>query len=487
MGDIHLVLVYQRSRLSLMICFLLLPLLINFVENCSRPKTQCELTGICANLYLYDANGKVLGVFEGSQKNILVRSVARLQIVGDYGCYIIFKKSNFRSSSFCWKGTDVWLPDIDYEYTMIRSVIYDAKCACQKYPNNENCKTEEVSTWSACSADCGPGTRSKRIKIKKQGHGGSFCYHNGYIVPYLHTYKNVHGPQETLQTEDCNMGKCPPPAWPNLRTDIGWGFSNEIDPRTEASAIDAGWKKIDDCRTGSKFLGRRYCRPDQPSLVLIYDVAGYIAGAQSVLLETDVDLSVYNITKQAVYVKDKWWKEKPAWFTTTYFVDPSIICRGGRTPAQWEKYGTGSQLLIQNGAIGNYIRIPHTQAQAEKSRFWFRHECVQGMGVHYLNYNYNPDQDCHSVLPFHIHYDQSDHPSSIHDKGTLIGFAWEHAANPKSWKVGEAGKRPDAIIQFVDRPPRCLYEIAESPGLYSMHFYFVDYPWSTQCPLIEYD
>ena len=26
-------------------------------------------------------------------------------------------------------------------------------------------------------------------------------------------------------------------------------------------------KKIDDCRTGSKFLGRRYCRPDQPSLV----------------------------------------------------------------------------------------------------------------------------------------------------------------------------------------------------------------------------
>ena len=74
-----------------------------------------------------------------------------------------------------------------------------------------------------------------------------------------------------------------------------------------------------------KFLGHRYADPSDPSLVkheiyfisvfsqhcrhfyvdvtylqvLIFDDAGYIAGVQSVLLESDVDLAVNDLTKQA--------------------------------------------------------------------------------------------------------------------------------------------------------------------------------------------
>lgn len=106
--------------------------------------------------------------------------------------------------------------------------------------------------------------------------------------------------------------------------------------------------------------------------MIIYDDAGYIAGVQSVLLETDVDLDVNDLTKQArfigpnlflvdwlenafsvlillfsssfsssiistcvsaqpVYVRDSWMGEA-AWFTTAYFVDPLVICNGGRLP-----------------------------------------------------------------------------------------------------------------------------------------------------------
>ena len=96
---------------------------------------------------------------------------------------------------------------------------------------------------------------------------------------------------------------------------------------------------------------------------MIYDDAGYIAGVQSVLLESDVDMSYNDLTKQAghyflnvgcnflkflpeskrtkdtyknddlsqpVYVQDVWMGQT-AWFTTAYFVDPLVICNGGRS------------------------------------------------------------------------------------------------------------------------------------------------------------
>ena len=130
--------------LSLMICFLLLPLLLNFVENCKpeRPESpmrkQCKSTGICANLHLYDANGKTLGVFKGSQTNILVESVAKVQTVGS-GCYTIFEKSNFRSSSICLIGNDRRdgrIPRKEYEHTVVRLVssqLSPMYCNMQQY------------------------------------------------------------------------------------------------------------------------------------------------------------------------------------------------------------------------------------------------------------------------------------------------------------------------------------------------------------------
>merc|ERR1711963_234205 len=119
--------------------------------------------------------------------------------------------------------------------------------------------------------------------------------------------------------------------WPDLRTTfgrLGSGSAFAQQPRTESEASSAGWQAIAHC--SGKFLGHRYADPSDPSLVMIYDDGGYIAGVQSVLLEKDIDMSVNNLTKQAVYVKDLWMGE-PAWFTTAYFVDPLVICNGGRS------------------------------------------------------------------------------------------------------------------------------------------------------------
>ena len=92
--------------------------------------------------------------------------------------------------------------------------------------------------------------------------------------------------------------------------------------------------------------------------VMIYDDAGYIAGVQSVLLESNVDMAYNNLTKQVgneplytihlsyslcrkdsnsnakcsqpAYAQDVWMGQT-AWFTTAYFVDPLVICNGGRS------------------------------------------------------------------------------------------------------------------------------------------------------------
>ena len=43
----------------------------------------------------------------------------------------------------------------------------------------------------------------------------------------------------------------------------------------------------------------------------------------------------------------------PAYLTTMYFVDPSIICAGGRSQEQFDSQGTGDRLVIQVGTFSS--------------------------------------------------------------------------------------------------------------------------------------
>merc|ERR1712233_74590 len=96
--------------------------------------------------------------------------------------------------------------------------------------------------------------------------------------------------------------------WPNLRTTFGlnpFGSAFAEQPRTESEASSAGWQAIGRC--DGKFLGHRYADPSDPSLVIIYDDAGYIAGVQSVLLERDIDMSVNDLTQAEADMTADWY------------------------------------------------------------------------------------------------------------------------------------------------------------------------------------
>jgi len=259
--------------------------------------------------------------------------------------------------------------------------------------------------------------------------------------------------------------------WTNLKTTFGLpgGVSFHAQPRTQVEAIEAGLSPISsDNVCAGKHLGFAYADPDEPSLVLLYDEAGYIAGVQSTLLKIAVDTNFFDITNMPAYTEGTFFDQE-AWFTTAYFVDPEVICNGGRTEQQWNEQGTGDRLWVQVGETpDNFRKIPLTDATAEENGF-YKHKCFPGMGTHWIEFNYDLDQDCNSVFPVQI----------LYDHGVLTGFVWQHNA----FLPGTRWEHPNelAINGIVQDPPQCMLDMVEKPGLSTMHHYFFEYPWLTQC------
>ena len=58
------------------------------------------------------------------------------------------------------------------------------------------------------------------------------------------------------------------------------------------------------------------------------------------------------------------------YLTTAYFVDPNIICNGGRTQEDFDRDGTGNVLLIQTGQTPEHLyAAPLTASDANRVLF----------------------------------------------------------------------------------------------------------------------
>jgi len=260
-------------------------------------------------------------------------------------------------------------------------------------------------------------------------------------------------------------------SWPALKTTFGSLWDQ---PRTQAEAESSGWRLLGSC--SDKFLGERYGHPDDNSIIIIFDVAGFIAGTQSVVPVDKVDSSLVDMTRMAAYQLDTWF-DVPAYLTTVYFTDTDIICNGGRSQEQFDSEGTGDRLIVQVGPTAtpdNLISVPLSKSEAGSDPAWFDHYCFIGMGDHFLQFNYQPDQDCHDVLPLQLLYDDG------YD-GILAGYVWQHVANLD----GDRWEHPThfAVDSIINSPPTCVNDYVDNPGLSTMHHYFWNYPLLILCPL----
>merc|ERR1719186_85043 len=261
--------------------------------------------------------------------------------------------------------------------------------------------------------------------------------------------------------------------WPNLKTTFGinpLGVAFEAQPRTQADAVSYGYSPISsDTACAGKHLGFAYADPAEPSITFLYDEAGYIAGVQSVILKSAVDVSFWDPETIPAYVSGTFFDQE-AWLTTAYFVDPALICAGGRTQDQWNKQGTGDRIWVQVGETpDNFVKIPLSKSEADGTSNWNEHLCFPGMGTHYMEFDYSHDQNCDSVFPVQI----------LYDHGVIKGFVWQHYAN----LPGKRWEHPDknAANMIIDSAPDCTLNMIDTPGLSTLHHYFVDHPLYIQC------
>lgn len=117
--------------------FFLLILLITMVTVGNGDVIQTEDIDLhckdkpCSTLNFYDENDSLIETVQGSQAKLKVKGVAKMKTVGHHGCYTIFKKTEFRSSSLCWIHMDkLDREEAGYEYSVVRSVRYDPNCRC---------------------------------------------------------------------------------------------------------------------------------------------------------------------------------------------------------------------------------------------------------------------------------------------------------------------------------------------------------------------
>jgi charged multivesicular body protein 7 len=223
------------------------------------------------------------------------------------------------------------------------------------------------------------------------------------------------------------------------------------------------------CTTkGSPFVGVRYWVPNDPSLVLLFDINGYIAGMQTMIPASD------------------WTPEKgtgaPAfnlyngfYTLTAYFVDPSTVCGPGRTADQFGAQGTGYGLWMQNTSSTDTLMIPTAETGMGNTKWTLGH-CFVSMGVHYW-YDESLNMNCGDVYPFFALYNDNNLN------------AWGFATNYGGGSSNRLEHPPHAALPgFMNPVPTCFGKDPAFKDLSTMHVYFTSNPKTGDlCDLSKYE
>ena len=103
---------------------------------------------------------------------------------------------------------------------------------------------------------------------------------------------------------------------------------------------------------------------------------------------------------------------------------------------------------MQVGPSVDYlVSLPLSKAEAALDPAWYDHYCFAGMGDHFLQFDYTPDQDCTSVLPLQVlpashnllriiihNFSSSQILYDDGYDGIVNGYVWQHFATlGSSW------------------------------------------------------
>jgi len=203
------------------------------------------------------------------------------------------------------------------------------------------------------------------------------------------------------------------------------------------------------------FAGRLYWAGGDPAVVLIFDVNGIIAGIQTSVPKSQWEYPPSTMLGHPII------DDGVNYVLTAYFVDPRIICNGGRTSHDLTTQGTGTGLYIQNGTdpINHLITIPHDEQETQERTQWTFGHCFRTMGNHYW-YNVRLDMSCNEFFPGFI----------LYNKKQLNAFGWAINADLTSPSYEHP---PHSLIgQFINPVPNCIKTNLAWKQITTMHIYF---------------
>ncbi|XP_028400184.1 uncharacterized protein LOC114523458 [Dendronephthya gigantea] len=227
-------------------------------------------------------------------------------------------------------------------------------------------------------------------------------------------------------------------------------------PMNVADAKKGGWTLTRSCQEDAYFRGNRYVLNNDHSVMLLFDSKGKIAGIQNGIQKSSAT--------QNFYTKPHWVEDGSLLVITAYFVDPKVICAGGREESKY----LGDSLFIQNGASpSSLMEIPLKEDVVEKKTKWVKGKCVYGMGQHYW-YDISNEMSCDDFFPAFL----------LYNGGKLNAFGWvtmgnfksERYEHPPSWVLG-------GFFQD-DTMPSCVSKI---PELSTIHIYLQHRPYFNVC------
>jgi len=191
--------------------------------------------------------------------------------------------------------------------------------------------------------------------------------------------------------------------WNDLRVTFGinplntWDFDSL--PRDLKGNMQNFVLMDDQCKAGGKYVGQRYWYKNDPAAILLFDVQGYIAGIQTVVMKST------GWVPEAPLLGTWIQEDTDSYSMTAYFVDPNIICTTGRTEADFAAEGTGTGLWLQNGPnpLKDFFVVPALESDIKATPKWGYGKCFWTMGQHYW-YNVTADMPCNEFLPYCLLY-----------------------------------------------------------------------------------
>ncbi|KAG7298117.1 hypothetical protein JYU34_018886 [Plutella xylostella] len=247
-------------------------------------------------------------------------------------------------------------------------------------------------------------------------------------------------------------------------------------PREELMIISEGWRLVQRPSSFPMPALKMYCMRDDYSVCTLYDPdTGFVSGLQISLpvqkfTETPIALDTIGFSKWTAPDNVEYWANMQ------FFISPETY---KKSPSERMALARADEATLKEGGVwvpdleGQLMKIEGTEQGIQNSIFT-KQACIVSMGDHYY-YDMKPSIDCSRLFPWFGLINAG----NLEATGFMVfGKLPAVASGKRTWFEHPARAAVQAIVPSA---PQCLYELADNPGVYTLHIYYGKHPYTITC------